>query len=93
MTYRLIGLMSFVLLLCMATFATLTRLYENEIMAELAKTVTAVGQQTFRSLENGSMLVAGKGHESTQTIGSEVIDFDDRDVVRDELRRLGGRAS
>ena len=37
------------------------------------------------------VLIAGKGHESTQTIGSEVVEFDDRDVARDELRRLGGR--
>jgi UDP-N-acetylmuramoyl-L-alanyl-D-glutamate--2,6-diaminopimelate ligase len=39
------------------------------------------------------VLIAGKGHESTQTVGDEVIDFDDRDVARDELRRLGGRRS
>jgi UDP-N-acetylmuramoyl-L-alanyl-D-glutamate--2,6-diaminopimelate ligase len=39
------------------------------------------------------VLIAGKGHESTQTIGSAVVDFDDRDVVRDELRRSEGRAS
>lgn len=37
------------------------------------------------------VLIAGKGHEATQTIGDEIIDFDDRDVARDELRRLGGR--
>jgi UDP-N-acetylmuramoyl-L-alanyl-D-glutamate--2,6-diaminopimelate ligase len=39
------------------------------------------------------VLIAGKGHESTQTIGSEVLDFDDRDVVRDEIRRLGERST
>ena len=39
------------------------------------------------------VLIAGKGHESTQTIGSDVIEFDDRDVARDELRRREGRAS
>ncbi|MEZ5167903.1 MAG: hypothetical protein R2695_16000 [Acidimicrobiales bacterium] len=33
------------------------------------------------------VLIAGKGHESTQTIGAEVFEFDDRDVARDELRR------
>lgn len=37
------------------------------------------------------VLIAGKGHESTQTVGSEVFDFDDRDVARDELRRRAGR--
>ena len=36
------------------------------------------------------VLVAGKGHESTQTIGSAVLPFDDRVVVRDLL--TGGRA-
>jgi UDP-N-acetylmuramoyl-L-alanyl-D-glutamate--2,6-diaminopimelate ligase len=37
------------------------------------------------------VLIAGKGHESTQTVGDEITEFDDRDVARDELRRLGGR--
>ncbi len=31
------------------------------------------------------VLVAGKGHETTQTIGAEVIEFDDREVVRELL--------
>jgi UDP-N-acetylmuramoyl-L-alanyl-D-glutamate--2,6-diaminopimelate ligase len=31
------------------------------------------------------LLVAGKGHETTQEIGSEVLDFDDRQVVLEEL--------
>lgn len=39
------------------------------------------------------VVIAGKGHETTQTIADEVIDFDDRVVVRDELRRLGGYAT
>jgi UDP-N-acetylmuramoyl-L-alanyl-D-glutamate--2,6-diaminopimelate ligase len=39
------------------------------------------------------VLIAGKGHESTQTTGEEITEFDDRDVARDELRRLGGRRS
>ena len=37
------------------------------------------------------VLIAGKGHETTQTIGARVLPFDDRDVVRSGLDRLGGR--
>ncbi len=35
------------------------------------------------------VLVAGKGHETTQTVGTAVVDFDDRLVAREELARLG----
>ena len=34
------------------------------------------------------VLIVGKGHETTQILGAEVIEFDDRVVVREELRRL-----
>jgi UDP-N-acetylmuramoyl-L-alanyl-D-glutamate--2,6-diaminopimelate ligase len=36
------------------------------------------------------VLIAGKGHESTLTIDDTVVPFDDREVVREELRRIGG---
>ncbi len=39
------------------------------------------------------VVIAGKGHEVTQTIGNDVLEFDDRVVARQELRRLGGNAS
>ncbi|MFQ5803111.1 MAG: UDP-N-acetylmuramoyl-L-alanyl-D-glutamate--2,6-diaminopimelate ligase [Candidatus Methylomirabilales bacterium] len=35
------------------------------------------------------VLIAGKGHERTQTIGQEVIPFDDRQVARRILRQMG----
>ena len=40
-----------------------------------------------------TVLVAGKGHETSQTIGSERLPFDDRAVVSEEIERLasGGR--
>lgn len=34
------------------------------------------------------VLVAGKGHESTQSVGGRTIRFDDREVVREELANL-----
>ncbi|MHB8124320.1 MAG: UDP-N-acetylmuramoyl-L-alanyl-D-glutamate--2,6-diaminopimelate ligase [Desulfitobacteriaceae bacterium] len=36
-----------------------------------------------------TVLIAGKGHETEQIIGSEIIPFDDREVARLALRRLG----
>ena len=35
------------------------------------------------------VVVAGKGHETTMDVGGQVIEFDDRAVVAEELRRLG----
>ena len=37
------------------------------------------------------VLVAGKGHERTQQIGDELIDFDDREVVVSEAANLAAR--
>ena len=52
---------------------------------------TAIRHALAGARKGDVVLIAGKGHESTQTVGDEVVEFDDRDVARDELRRLGGR--
>ncbi len=39
--------------------------------------------------EGDAVLIAGKGHETTQTTGGRVEPFDDRQVAREALRRLG----
>lgn len=39
--------------------------------------------------EGDVVVIAGKGHEVTQTIGDAVTAFDDREVTRDALRSLG----
>ncbi len=38
------------------------------------------------------VLIAGKGHEQGQEAGGRTVPFDDREVARDALRRLGARA-
>ena len=38
------------------------------------------------------VLIAGKGHEQGQEFADRTIPFDDREVARDVLRRLGARA-
>jgi UDP-N-acetylmuramoyl-L-alanyl-D-glutamate--2,6-diaminopimelate ligase len=41
-----------------------------------------------RALPRDVVLIAGKGHEPTQTIGDHVFDFDDRIVARELLEAL-----
>jgi UDP-N-acetylmuramoyl-L-alanyl-D-glutamate--2,6-diaminopimelate ligase len=42
--------------------------------------------------EGDVVLIAGKGHEQGQEFADRTIPFDDRDVARDVLRRLGAKA-
>ncbi len=46
---------------------------------------TAIRDALLWARPGDVVLVAGKGHESTQTIGDETVHFDDREVVKDEL--------
>jgi signal transduction histidine kinase len=53
MTFRLVTLMSAVLLLSLAAFGLLMAHYQDQVMAEVAKTASAVGQATLHELRGG----------------------------------------
>jgi UDP-N-acetylmuramoyl-L-alanyl-D-glutamate--2,6-diaminopimelate ligase len=47
-------------------------------------------QRALESAQAGDVVViAGKGHERGQEIGGRELPFDDREVAREALRRLG----
>jgi UDP-N-acetylmuramoyl-L-alanyl-D-glutamate--2,6-diaminopimelate ligase len=47
---------------------------------------SAIGIACSRARRGDVVLIAGKGHETTQTIGNEVLEFDDRRVAEEVLR-------
>lgn len=80
MTYRLIALMSIVLLLCLATFAFATKHYQDEVMQELPRTVTRAGQAAFRSLESHT----GDDHPFVSGSGMMVFEYREDGEATDE---------
>jgi UDP-N-acetylmuramoyl-L-alanyl-D-glutamate--2,6-diaminopimelate ligase len=52
----------------------------------------AIGHAIEAARPGDVVLIAGKGHEQGQESGGRTVPFDDRDVARDALRRLGARA-
>lgn len=49
-------------------------------------------EEAVREAQSGDMvLIAGKGHEGYQIIGTQKVHFDDREVARDAIERLGAR--
>ena len=54
--------------------------------AAIAQAVAAMGPGDV-------LVIAGKGHESGQTVGGQVLPFDDRDVARTAISRLAGGAA
>lgn len=46
---------------------------------------SAIGEAIAASRPGDVVVIAGKGHEQTQDLGTEIVDFDDRSVARDLL--------
>jgi UDP-N-acetylmuramoyl-L-alanyl-D-glutamate--2,6-diaminopimelate ligase len=53
---------------------------------EIGDRRAAIGEAVRRATAGDIVLVAGKGHEAGQEIAGVIHPFDDRDVVRAELR-------
>ncbi|HSH22550.1 MAG TPA: UDP-N-acetylmuramoyl-L-alanyl-D-glutamate--2,6-diaminopimelate ligase [Acidimicrobiales bacterium] len=49
----------------------------------------AIGMALRQARPGDVVVVAGKGHETSQVVGTRSLHFDDREVVRAELDRLG----
>jgi UDP-N-acetylmuramoyl-L-alanyl-D-glutamate--2,6-diaminopimelate ligase len=52
----------------------------------------AIGRAIEEAGEGDVVVIAGKGHEQGQEFADRTIPFDDREVARDALRRLGAAA-
>jgi UDP-N-acetylmuramoyl-L-alanyl-D-glutamate--2,6-diaminopimelate ligase len=52
----------------------------------------AIGHAVGTAAPGDVVVIAGKGHETTQTIGDTVFPFDDREVARQAVHRLGHRS-
>ena len=46
----------------------------------------AIAQAFALALPGDAVVLAGKGHETTQVIGDLILPFDDREVARELLR-------
>lgn len=61
-----------------------------EVVVELNRR-RAIHEALHSARPGDIVVVAGKGHETTQEFADRTIPFDDRQVVRDELTRIGWR--
>ncbi|MDQ3823330.1 MAG: UDP-N-acetylmuramoyl-L-alanyl-D-glutamate--2,6-diaminopimelate ligase [Actinomycetota bacterium] len=52
----------------------------------------AIARAISLARDGDVVVIAGKGHEATQEIGGRLLPFDDREVAREALRRLGAAA-
>ncbi|MCG0276991.1 MAG: UDP-N-acetylmuramoyl-L-alanyl-D-glutamate--2,6-diaminopimelate ligase [Thermanaeromonas sp.] len=64
------------------------RVKDRDYMVEVDRRL-AIARALEMARAGDTVVIAGKGHETYQVIGDKVLPFDDREVAREELRRLG----
>jgi UDP-N-acetylmuramoyl-L-alanyl-D-glutamate--2,6-diaminopimelate ligase len=62
---------------------------EGDRFFEIEDRYEAIRYALYTAQKGDTVLIAGRGHEKTQTIGKQVIPFDDREVVREILEGAG----
>ena len=62
---------------------------EGDRFFEIEDRYEAIRYAIFTAQKGDTVLIAGRGHEKTQTIGKQVIPFDDREIVREILATRG----
>ncbi len=88
MTIRLVALMSVVLLLSLAAFALLMGYYEREVMNELPRTASAVGQAALRTLERAADAASGDTAGGAQTQRVVVTHPGGPEEVREKIETI-----
>jgi UDP-N-acetylmuramoyl-L-alanyl-D-glutamate--2,6-diaminopimelate ligase len=64
---------------------------EGEVDVEVDRR-RAIAQAIERARPGDVVVIAGRGHETAQEVAGALVPFDDREVAREALRRLGAAA-
>jgi UDP-N-acetylmuramoyl-L-alanyl-D-glutamate--2,6-diaminopimelate ligase len=62
---------------------------EGDRFFEIEDRYEAIRYALYTAQKGDTVLIAGRGHEQTQTIGKQVIPFDDRVIAREILEGIG----
>lgn len=71
-----------------AAFVDANGILEKEKYEKIEDRGKAIERAVNMAKKNDIVLIAGKGHETTQTIGTKTIEFDDREVAARYLKEL-----